>query len=507
MQKSTLFLLAKLFVLSFGILFFVSPDSYTHDIFEQEDTAWYFTCGKAWMSGMTPYVDFADSKGPLLWLIYGIGYRISSYNYIGVFWLSVLLYTVVFYYVYLTANLFLKNDKATFFVTVCMTLSYFCHWFHHEIRAEDWCQLFIAMAFYYCCRWMYTELQNLSRDCYTACFVLGISLAGTLLIKYTITAMLGIVACYMLYAIIREKENILYSFLSFLSGFIIMVAPFVVYMLCIGCFDAFIQEYFLNTLKTTDSYNTLETYLHECLMPTHDTHALVLLLLCCAGAYMMSKVVKKYKYFFFISFIGFYAISIHHYLYYYLSSSLFFPLFFIVPIVRQQPNFRFRPILMILIICFVIFKNSYNQGIFSDSWFFKDSSNRKDYYNVAYIMSGLSNPTVVHYGSSEHGQGVPSGILPGTKYWANQLGATEEMKKGQENAIRNQEVDFVITNIWLPGVEERKEFLRSCGYQLVYEYSDGVWFVYSKHNDLPVPPPDFKVSNLDILFKRNIFNK
>ena len=26
------------------------------------------------MNGLTPYVDFTDSKGPLLWLIYGIGY-------------------------------------------------------------------------------------------------------------------------------------------------------------------------------------------------------------------------------------------------------------------------------------------------------------------------------------------------------------------------------------------------------------------------------------------------
>ncbi len=502
-------MLAKLFVLSFGVLFFVSPDSYTHDTFEQFDTAWFFTCGKAWMSGMTPYVDFADSKGPLLWLIYGVGYLISSFNYIGVFWLSVLLYTAVFYYVYLIAKLFLKKDDISFFVTVCMTLSYFCHWFHHEIRAEDWCQLFIAMTFYYSCRWLYaTETKN-HRDCHIACFVLGISLAGTLLIKYTITAMLGVVACYMLYAVIREKENILYSFLSFLSGFLIMIAPFVIYMMCVGCFGAFIQEYFLNTLQTVDTYNTVGTYLHEWLMPTHETHALVLLLLCCVGAYLMSKVVKRDKYFFLVSFIGFYAISVHHYLFYYLCSSLFFPLFFIIPVVRQLPNFRPRSFLTVSIICFVVFMNSFNQGFVSDSWFFKDSSFRKDYYNVAYIMSGVSNPTVVHYVSSEHGQGIPSGALPGAKYWATQLGATPEMKMNQEEAIQKHQTDFVIVSNLYPGLEEHKDFVLSSGYRLIYEYTcwGEHYFVFTKHQNLPLPPSDFHVSSTDILLKRNIFNK
>ncbi|MBQ8521824.1 MAG: hypothetical protein IJ456_10765, partial [Bacteroides sp.] len=55
------------------VLFVISPDSYTHYPFGRVDSAWFFMCGKAWMNGLLPYVDFADSKGPLLWLIYGVG--------------------------------------------------------------------------------------------------------------------------------------------------------------------------------------------------------------------------------------------------------------------------------------------------------------------------------------------------------------------------------------------------------------------------------------------------
>ena len=58
---------------AFIILLLVSPDSYTHDVYFRVDSGCFFTAGKAWMNGMVPYIDFADSKGPLLWLIYGVG--------------------------------------------------------------------------------------------------------------------------------------------------------------------------------------------------------------------------------------------------------------------------------------------------------------------------------------------------------------------------------------------------------------------------------------------------
>ena len=50
-------------------LLLLSHDSYLYLSGPRVDSAWFFMCGKAWMNGMVPYVDFADSKGPLLWLI------------------------------------------------------------------------------------------------------------------------------------------------------------------------------------------------------------------------------------------------------------------------------------------------------------------------------------------------------------------------------------------------------------------------------------------------------
>ena len=65
-------------------------DSWLYDAYVRCDTNWYFICGRALMNGLTPYVDFVDSKGPLLWLIYGVGYLLTPHSFIGVFWLECL---------------------------------------------------------------------------------------------------------------------------------------------------------------------------------------------------------------------------------------------------------------------------------------------------------------------------------------------------------------------------------------------------------------------------------
>ena len=91
-RKNNQYILLSISV--YVILLIISPDSYLHYPFSQLDSACFFTAGKAIMNGMIPYVDFADSKGPLLWLIYGLGYILSNHDYIGVFWLSWISFSV-----------------------------------------------------------------------------------------------------------------------------------------------------------------------------------------------------------------------------------------------------------------------------------------------------------------------------------------------------------------------------------------------------------------------------
>ena len=116
-------------------LLLVSWDSYLYDVWQHHDVIWFYTCGKAWMNGMTPYVDFADSKGPLLWLIYGIGYLMSPHDYIGMYWLACVLYTFIFYMCYKCARLFVKDVRLALMSVVLSSLYFLSGLTHIEVRA------------------------------------------------------------------------------------------------------------------------------------------------------------------------------------------------------------------------------------------------------------------------------------------------------------------------------------------------------------------------------------
>ncbi|MFQ9073882.1 MAG: hypothetical protein ACLR43_15090 [Faecalibacillus faecis] len=46
-------------------------------------------------NGKVPYKDLFEQKGPLLYLIYGIGYLISHDTFLGVYLLEVISYTIL----------------------------------------------------------------------------------------------------------------------------------------------------------------------------------------------------------------------------------------------------------------------------------------------------------------------------------------------------------------------------------------------------------------------------
>ena len=120
------------------LLLCLSVDSPFYEVWGRIDSSWYFTAGKGWFSGMVPYVDFTDSKGPLLWLIYGLGSAINHYNYVGVWLLTCVSYFVTMWLIYGISHIFIENKWLCFFVSLLMLAVYFNsfinfshHLFHH----------------------------------------------------------------------------------------------------------------------------------------------------------------------------------------------------------------------------------------------------------------------------------------------------------------------------------------------------------------------------------------
>lgn len=66
------------------ILFFCSKNSFLYFFNDWVDANAFFTMGKGMFNGLVPYKDLFEQKGPLLYLIYGIGYFIENDGFIGV---------------------------------------------------------------------------------------------------------------------------------------------------------------------------------------------------------------------------------------------------------------------------------------------------------------------------------------------------------------------------------------------------------------------------------------
>ena len=525
-RSGDLKVLGGLFVLVTVLLFFVSPDSYLYDLHSRIDSAWFFMCGKAWMNGLVPYVDFADSKGPLLWLIYGAGYLLSRTNYTGVFWISCFWYTVTCFFTWKTARIFLQDKRKALLSVLLMPLFFFNPWFHDEIRSEDFCLLFMAVSLYGTCRLLYggpPEEKRVRR----IFFALGACFAAPLLIKFSIAAMQAVFCLVALYWLLREKRPVAGPVLYALGGFAAVSLPFVLYLLCSGSFTPFIQEYFIKTLKTvhgepTDTGNLLlsavETHnpflvrLFEFADIFYQPELAALLILLLTGGILFLGTGKKYRWMPLVTSVLVFALSIPHHFYYYFNICSVFLVFFVTGIlsVFDRPFPRWSiPVAALAVLCvlfpFYVLTRGFKIIVFNDN------ENQRDYYRIAYVMSQVEKPRLVNAFTAEFGFGMPAEALPAGKYWTRQTGYSKEMKAEHKALILSGKADFIIvyeSDLLCPGLVTLQE-LEDAGYQVCLTLGDETErkYLLTNRSGLDIPSGPVTPSRKDLLLKRNVFKR
>lgn len=489
-----------LLVYATAILFVISPDSYTHNMFGEFDSSTFFMCGKAWMNGMTPYVDFADSKGPLLWLIYGIAYLINDHSFVGVYWLSCFSLSATLYVSYKIGFLLTGDRRKSFAIALLMVFPYFLGFI--EMKSELWCQPLVGASLY--CLLKEILRPSAKADC-TAFVVFGVSFMAAFLIKWSIGVMLLSLPASALYVLYRRRQSPARHILSFLAAAIIVLLPFAAYMLATGCFEAFVNEYFLNTAKTVGGGEKTEFLLSY--IPDIKNF-----LSGASGWFYLLNVAAIYFYYYkhreitilpTLCAIVFIAIAIKHNVGgHYIQASSFFFVFLLTLLVDSVRKEFFTPrklavvyfVSMALISTYKI-KVSMNRGdlFFQDKW-------RKEYYDAAYLMSQYKNPTIF-YSLIDVGVGLPVNSLPGTTYWIGQMGQTPQMIQSRWKAVEERKPDFIAVQV---GDEELKQKVEAAGYQYYMTLFVKWELMLYGRKGLKMPPKNFQVSSMDILLKRKI---
>ncbi len=419
----------------------LSPDSFlAHACAFHCDSACFFEAGKAWMEGMVPYVDFADSKGPLLWLIYGVGYLISPTSYVGVFWLSVFAYSLTFIFVWRTARLFV-GWRESVFVLCAMPAFLFFSMFHNEIRAEDFCMPWLCIGIYCTCRVLLSSTEKTIRKC---AFVLGASMSCCLLIKWNIFLLMGGMALVILTASLRRKSwgGIVFGLL----GIVVVCLPFIVYFLWQGNFTNMLQEYFLTTFLITGRGTDPVVWhnaVHNMLTDRSTIYRNIVLIGAILGIILFCRRFKMSRWLV-LSYLPIFLFLILEPLQsYYFTIVMPFYVYFLVFLAQKISSIvcKMKGVSLTVIAVIIYFVGIvYNLN--KDNLIFFPSPEQERWDEIHSVLRTKQVPHVIFAGLC--GYGIQVRALPACKYWALQNNPTSEMIAERHRAIRDGKADFVV---------------------------------------------------------------
>ncbi len=467
-------------------------DSYLYAQCGQFDSAVFFMCGKAMMNGMVPYADFTDSKGVLLWFIYGLGYLFDHYSYVGVFWLSCLNMWATLLIAYCTARLWLDRRAsllAAIFLIIPLT-----YWnFYTETKAEHFCWPAVAWGIYVLMRGQCQSAINRRHGVW-----LGVGLVACLMLKWSVALMMLSLVCsagWMAW----QGGSLKRYLLGFFCGILLSITPFVVAFSCWGNWSDLWREYFVNTLSSVSVplAETVSLYADEWAGMFTTRRFLYLL-------YTLPVLTLWNKKNWFASALPalcglfFIALSIRHDSFgHYISVAGPFAILSIVVALRyvQSHNvlrLRYVTFLAILAMAYVVLGSIR----YTDTFCTKADERFDKFMAVSAAMSQVDQPKIIVVGQE---RGICMGTsLPATRYWITQLGRTEQMWQSQMSAIDQGKADFVI-DFGAESAEMRARIL-SAGYRYFDTFYGGR--VYAQSEEIrPIAAEHF--SAWDIVKKRN----
>jgi hypothetical protein len=432
---------------SAAVLLLVSSDSPLHGEWDRLDSSWFFTSGKAMMLGMKPYVAFADSKGPLLWLIYGVGYLLTPRSYVGVWVLSCLCYAGILYFNYKTARLFLGDFLRSLAAAMVMPFIYFQYWFHDDVRAEDFCTLPVAVSLLVVMR-LLTAGRSGRRAAHCDGLVLGASFMALVLIKWNVAAMQATLVAVALWYYWREERQGLQAFGATAAGAAAVALPFVAWLLARGAFGAFVQEYFVNTLLTvTPEGDVADSYLGELATTLGTAHKLALLLGLLAGGWLVSRQRVRYRLVPVAVPVLFFLACSRHALFHYHSICYVFLLFLVVHLFSQARVLKVRS-LAVVGCCVLLW--GYGENVREGShlaqvWLWGKRSHEAHYRYFADHIEG-HHPRIMYLYGCDYGYGLASEAVPAGRYWSYQKGTTPKMEQEHLRPLLEGLADYVIVN-------------------------------------------------------------
>ncbi len=439
--------LALLLLLSSFWCLFISPFSPLYIESVKGDVSWWYMCGKAWAEGMTPYVDFADSKGPLLWGFFRLGYSMSPGTYAGLFWLEIPLTCACLCALYRMASLYLPSRSWRVVAVVVVGLFMFSRTWYTHMRAETLCLPFLIYSVHVALEAARGRLPH----CRRAAFFLGFGCAWAFLVKYNLAVLVGAALPFLLFAAWKRSSPAAVAgvIASFLAGLFVLLLPFACWAWYEGWLMPCIHEYLVNTAGTIcslHSHGIIEGIVQKCILVVPRC-CTAYLLLCIIGAVALAKE-KAEPLLFRLSpllLLLFYVLLIYPSMQEWTYYTMVIIPFCLLPVCCVLRFFRgirlSRLSLGGILAALALFPVCAQDVSIKPSFFYFQRGGRNFMFREA-VAQEIAVPKIMCLGH-ESAFGITAGSLPACRYWSLQVGASDEMVQERYEAIRAGVPDFV----------------------------------------------------------------
>ncbi len=450
----------------------------------------FFTMGKGLMHGLVPFRDLFEQKGPILYFVYGIGYLICPTNFLGIFFIEIVAFSVFLYYFYKILKLYSLEKSfyisSIFVLAVILTMPAFTHGGGLEELALP---LFGISLYHFLSLLKDRKYLESNKKIY---FIEGMIVATILWSKYILLGFwIGFVFFFFLLWVKDEKWNRIWEAVRYyLLGILVITIPIMIYFGIHGAIDDLFYNYFYINMFLYPAHDLTLSFpkrlqeLWKIMKGGFQANPIYSLafFLSCVMVWKDKVVFQKWLKFGFVILVGFTFffnyVGLKAYIYYFFVMTpfvVFFGIFVSYLVEKVTIDSKYLMIFFIPILWFFVYFASPN------TFFLGTPKDSLAQFIFADIINQEENPTLLYYGKIDGGFYLTSNLLPTEKYFEKvniSYDAFPENRDSQNLAIKEAHTQFVVMR------KKRCEDIYTLPIPYLYQNYEMVKIVYQKYEGI-----------------------
>ena len=243
------------------VLFFSAVNSPLYPHYKGFDASFFLVMGKEWASGLIPYKDLWDQKGPGIFLVNMIGFLLTGNKY-GVLIVQIVFATISTAFIYKTLRRVL-NEKLSI-LGACFSILIFSCNYQYGNNVEEYINPFLIICLYFITSWISqkTKEQPDHNPFYALFYGVTFGLCVMSRVTNSIAVCIAILFIIIYLCANNAWGNLLKNAIAFIIGAALAIVPFMIYFAINDCtYDFWYGTILFNLSYFAQSERSIMTYI------------------------------------------------------------------------------------------------------------------------------------------------------------------------------------------------------------------------------------------------------